>query len=178
MRVKRRFFEENIGLIVEVSYVIAERLKNGNKLILFGNGGSASDASHIAAEFVNRYRMERGALGAIALNTDMSVITSIANDYDYANIFSRQIEALAKKGDVAIGISTSGSSLNVLKAVETAKEKELITIAFTSERGELLSKKVDYAFKIPSKETPRIQETHITLAHILCQNVEELLFKK
>ncbi len=177
IKIKEQFFKENINLIKEVAEIIAKTLNEGSKILIFGNGGSATDASHIAAEFVNRFKRERPGLPAIALNTDMAVITAIANDYDYSEIFARQIKALGNSGDIAIGISTSGSSRNVIKAVEVAKKRGLKTIAFTSIRGEKLISKVDYAFAVPSEDTPRIQETHITLGHILCELVEDILFE-
>lgn len=177
IRVKEEFFKNNLPLIKEVAEVLAKVLNEGGKILIFGNGGSATDASHIAAEFVNRFKRERPGLPAIALNTDMAVITAIANDYDYSEVFAKQIKALGQKGDVAIGISTSGSSRNVLKAMEVAKKRGLKTIAFTSKKGEKLISKVDYAFAVPSDETPRIQETHITLGHILCELVEDILFE-
>jgi D-sedoheptulose 7-phosphate isomerase len=177
IRVKEQFFRENLSLIKEVAEVIAKALNEGGKILIFGNGGSATDASHIAAEFVNRFKKERPALPAIALNTDMAVITAIANDYDFSEIFAKQIKALGQQGDIAIAISTSGSSKNVIKAVEVAKKRGLKTIAFTSKKGEKLTSKVDYAFAVPSEETPRIQETHITLGHILCELVEDILFE-
>lgn len=175
--IKEKFFKENIQTIREVSELIAKTLNEGGKILIFGNGGSATDASHIAAEFVNRFKRERPPLPAIALNTDMAVITAIANDYDYSEVFAKQVKALGQKGDVAIGISTSGSSRNVIKAVEAAKKRGLKTIAFTSTKGEKLISKVDYAFAVPSDCTPRIQETHITLGHILCELVEDILFE-
>ncbi len=177
IKVKELFFKENISLIKEVAELIAKALSEGGKILIFGNGGSATDASHIAAEFVNRFKRERPGLPAIALNTDMAVITAIANDYDYSEIFAKQIKALGQKGDVVIGISTSGSSRNVIKAIEVAKKRGLKTIAFTSKKGEKLISKVDYAFAVPSEDTPRIQETHITLGHILCELVEDILFE-
>jgi D-sedoheptulose 7-phosphate isomerase len=177
IRTKKRFVEENVDAILEVSKVIANAFNDGNKLILFGNGGSATDASHIAAEFVNRFRIERPPLPAIALNTDMAVITSISNDYGYSEIFSKQLKAIAEEGDVVIAISTSGNSPNILKAIDVAKKKKLKTIAFTGAKGEKLASKVHYAFIVPSDKTPRIQETHITLGHVLCQMVEEILFE-
>lgn len=177
IRVKEQFFNENVSLIKEVAELIAKVLNEGGKILLFGNGGSATDASHIAAEFVNRFKRERPGLPAISLNTDMAVITAIANDYDYSEVFVKQIKALGQKGDIVIGISTSGSSRNVLKAVEVAKKRGLKTIAFTSKKGEKLISKVDYAFAVSSEETPRIQETHITLGHILCELVEDILFE-
>ncbi len=176
IEVKKKFIEENATLIEEVSKLIAEAFNEGKKLILFGNGGSACDASHMAAEFVNRFKRERPGLPAICLNTDMAVLTSIANDYDFSEIFARQLKTLAEKGDIAIAISTSGNSRNVLKAVEVAKKKGIKVISFTGLKGDKLAKRSDIAFIVPSENTPRIQETHITLAHVLCQMVEEILF--
>jgi len=175
--VKQQFIDENLDSIIEVAKILAETFNKGGKLILFGNGGSATDASHIAAEFVNRLKRERPALPAIALNTDMAIVTSIANDYDFSDIFVRQLKAIAQEGDVVIAISTSGNSPNVIKAVEIAKKKKLKTIAFTGAKGDRLASKTDYAFAVPSTNTPRIQETHITLGHVLCQMVEEILFE-
>ncbi len=175
--VKQQFVDESIDTIVEVSKILADTFNKGNKLLLFGNGGSATDASHIAAECANRFKKERPAFPAIALNTDMAVVTSIANDYDYSNIFVRQLKALAQDGDIVIAISTSGNSPNVIKAVDVAKKKKLKTIAFTGARGDKLAAKSDYVFAVPSSNTPRIQETHITLGHVLCQMVEEILFE-
>ncbi|MCX5719987.1 MAG: D-sedoheptulose 7-phosphate isomerase [Nitrospirae bacterium] len=175
--VKERFVKEHLKLIIDASKTIAESFNEGKKLILFGNGGSATDASHIAAEFVNRFKKERPGLPAIALNTDMAVITSIANDYDFSEVFSRQLKSLSEDGDVVIAITTSGSSSNVLKAVDVAKKKKLRIIVFTGAKGEKLASKADYAFIVPSENTPRIQETHITLGHVLCQMVEEILFE-
>lgn len=175
--VKDKFVKANIAAIVEASKTIAEAFNEGKKLLLFGNGGSATDASHIAAEFVNRFKKERPGLPAIALNTDVAVITSIANDYDYSEIFARQIKSLSEEGDVVIAISTSGNSANVLKAMDAAKRKKLRTIAFTGAKGEKFASKAEIAFVVPSDSTPRIQETHITLGHVLCQMVEEILFE-
>jgi len=172
-----QFIKENIDAIVEVSKLLADTFDRGNKLMLFGNGGSATDASHIAAEFVNRFKRERPGLPALALNTDMSVMTAIANDYDFSEVFARQVKAFAQEGDVLIAISTSGNSPNVLKAVEAGKKKKLKTIALTGAKGDKLASKVDYAFIVPSANTPRVQEVHITLGHVLCQMVEEILFE-
>jgi len=177
IEVKRKFVEVNADKILEVAEVIAKAFNDGKKLILFGNGGSATDASHIAAEFVNRYKKERPSLPAIALNTDMAVITSIANDYDFSEVFAKQIKSLSNEGDVVIAISTSGSSPNVIKAMDVAKKKKLQTIAFTGLRGEKLASKAQYAFIVPSDNTPRIQETHGVLGHVLCRMVEEILFE-
>jgi len=175
--VKEHFIKENLDKIIEVSRLLADTFDKGNKLILFGNGGSATDASHIAGEFVNRLKKERPGLPAIALNTDIAVLTAIANDYDFSEVFTRQIKTLAQEGDVVIAISTSGNSPNVLKGVDTAKKKKLKTIAFTGAKGDKLISKVDYSFVVPSTNTPRIQEAHITLGHVLCQMVEEILFE-
>lgn len=177
IRVKEKFVKENAALVIEVSKLIADAFNEGKKLIIFGNGGSACDASHIAAEFVNRFRRDRPGLPAISLNTDTAVLTSIANDYDYSEIFARQVKTLAGPGDIAVAISTSGGSKNILKAVDVAKKKGLKVIAFTGSKGEKLASKSDYAFVVPSDDTPRIQETHITLGHVLCQIVEEILFE-
>lgn len=174
---KEQFIKENVDTIVEVSKLIANSFNDGRKVILFGNGGSATDASHMAAEFVGRFKRERPGLPAIALNTDMAILTSLANDYDFSEVFARQLKALAQEGDIVIAISTSGNSPNVLKAVDAAKRKKLKTIAFTGAKGEKLASKVNYAFVVPSEKTPRIQETHITLGHVLCQMVEEILFE-
>lgn len=177
IEVKKKFVEGHVDTIIEVANVIANAFNKGKKVLLFGNGGSATDASHLAAEFVNRFQKERPSLPAIALNTDMAVITAIANDYDFSEIFSKQLKSLSDEGDVAIGISTSGSSANILKAMDVAKRKKLITIAFTGLKGDKFAAKAHYAFIVPSDKTARIQETHITLGHVLCRMVEEILFE-
>jgi len=175
--VKQQFVKENVDTIIEVSRMIADSLNKGGKLLLFGNGGSSTDASHIAAEFVNRFLKDRPPFPAIALNTDMAVITSISNDYDFSEIFARQLKALAQEGDVVLAISTSGNSPNVLKAIDVAKKKKLKTIAFTGAKGDKLASKTDYVFAVPSSNTPRIQETHSILGHVICQMVEEILLE-
>lgn len=175
--VKQQFIQENVDMVVEVSKLLSDTFNNGNKLMLFGNGGSASDASHIAGEFVNRFKKERPGLPAIALNTDMAVMTAIANDYDFTEIFARQLKVIAQDGDAVIAISTSGNSPNILKAMDTAKKKKIKIIAFTGAKGDKMAAKAHYAFVVPSSNTPRIQETHITLGHVLCQMVEEILFE-
>ncbi len=178
IQVKQKFMDDkNIDKIFEVAKIIANAFNEGAKLILFGNGGSSTDASHIAAEFVNRFKRERPGLPAIALNTDMAVITAIANDYDYSEVFAKQLKALAQEGDIVLAISTSGNSPNVLKAMEVAKKKKLITIALTGIKGEKFASKATYSFIVPSDNTPRIQETHITIGHVICQMVEEILFE-
>ena len=178
IHVKQKFIEEkNIDKIFEVSKAIAGSFNEGKKLILFGNGGSSTDASHIAAEFINRFKKERPGLPAIALNTDMAVITSIANDYDFADIFAKQLKAIADEGDVVLAISTSGNSPNIMKAMDVAKRKKLTTVAFTGMKGEKFASRATFGFIVPSDNTARIQETHITLGHVICQMVEEILFE-
>jgi len=162
--------------ITAAATAIAEAFKAGRKLLLFGNGGSAADAQHIAAEFMNRFLIERPPLPAIALTTDTSVITSVANDYAFDDIFSKQVKALGRKGDVAIGITTSGTSANVLKALRAAKKLGMITIALTGDGGKAASL-ADIALQVPSRSTPRIQEAHIAVGHILCDLTDTLLFK-
>lgn len=162
--------------IAAAAEAIAEAFKAGRKLLLFGNGGSAADAQHIAAEFVNRFLIERPPLPAIALSTDTSVLTSIANDYSFDEVFSKQLKALGKKGDIALGITTSGSSANVLKALRAAKKLGMVTIALTGEAGKAASL-ADIALQIPSRSTPRIQEAHIVVGHILCDLTDGLLFR-
>jgi D-sedoheptulose 7-phosphate isomerase len=162
--------------IAEAAEAIADAFKAGRKLLLFGNGGSAADAQHVAAEFMNRFLIERPPLPAVALTTDTSVLTSIANDYSFDEIFSKQVKALGKKGDVALGITTSGSSGNVLKALRVAKRLGMITIALTGEGGRAASL-ADIPLQIPSRSTPRIQEAHIAVLHILCDLTDTLLFK-
>ncbi len=174
--VKVKFARENADKIVEVVQLISQAFREGRKLLLFGNGGSATDASHIAAEFVNRFLMERPPLPAIALNTDVAVLTSISNDYEYSQVFSKQLTALGHEGDVVIGISTSGNSGNVIKALEVARKNGMKTVILTGGTGGKLANLADYTFIVPTKHTPRIQETHITLGHTICQMVDEELF--
>lgn len=175
--IKRKFAETYESKIEEVAGEIVEAFKRGNKLLLYGNGGSAADCQHMAAEFVNRFKIERPPLPAIALTTDTSIITSIGNDYDFSDIFSKQIKALAVEGDIVIAISTSGNSPNVLKAMEAGKKLNLLTILFTGGNGGKALELSDYTFLVPSGDTPRIQEVHIALAHVLCEMVDFKLFK-
>ncbi|MBI4842972.1 MAG: D-sedoheptulose 7-phosphate isomerase [Nitrospirae bacterium] len=175
--VQERFISENIDSVIQVSNLIAGAFKNGGKLLLFGNGGSSTDAAHIAAEFVGRFKMERPALPAIALNTNMAIVTAVANDYDFSEIFARQVKAHGHEGDVAVGISTSGNSPNVVKAIEAAAKKKMMTVVLTGASGGRLKSMADHVFAVPSDNTPRIQETHIILGHVICQIVEEILFK-
>jgi D-sedoheptulose 7-phosphate isomerase len=172
---KKRFVNTNMDLMISAAYKISDSISSGHKVLIFGNGGSAADAQHIAAEFVNRFRIERPPLAAIALTTDTSILTSIGNDYSFDDVFSKQVLALGREEDVAIGISTSGNSKNVIKAVEAAKEKGLFTIGFTGRGGKLASV-ADMVFSVESEVTARIQEVHITLGHILCELVDRKLF--
>jgi D-sedoheptulose 7-phosphate isomerase len=175
-RIKVKFARENADKIVEVVQLIAQAFREGRKVILFGNGGSAMDASHIAAEFMNRFLIERPPLPAVALNSDTALLTCISNDYDFSQIFSKQLSALGHEGDVVIGISTSGNSPNVIKGLEMAKKNGMKTVALTGGTGGKMAGLADYTFIIPTKVTPRIQEAHITLGHTICQLVDEELF--
>ncbi|MCI8362392.1 MAG: D-sedoheptulose 7-phosphate isomerase [Clostridia bacterium] len=159
--------------IVDISKTIVECLKSGNKILIAGNGGSASDAQHFAGEIVGRFLLERRGLACVCLNTDTSVMTCIANDYSYDDIFSRQIEAIGKKGDIFIGISTSGNSKNVIKAVEKSKKMGITTIGFLGKDGGKLKNIVDDALIIPYKSTARVQEHHIMSIHLICEIVEK-----
>jgi len=180
IKVKRKILDDPslLNKVKEITLVIIKAYRNRKKLILFGNGGSAADAQHIAAELVNKLKLERSALPALAFTTDTSILTSIANDYDYSRVFARQVEALVEEGDVVIGISTSGSSLNVLKGIEVAKEKGARTVGFTGKDGGKLTQIADLTLEVPSSDTPRIQEAHITILHIICFLVERELFSK
>ena len=175
IRAKERFFEERADDVVRAAELMIAALRSGRKILLFGNGGSAADAQHLAAELVNRYRRARPALAALALTTDTSILTAIANDASFEEIFSRQIEALGEPGDVAIAISTSGRSPNVVRAVETARRLGLRTIGLLGRDGGLVAPLVDVPLIVPAEETPRIQEVHITLGHILCDLIESAL---
>jgi len=173
---KELLSKTQIDKILEVVNIITNSIKNGGKLILFGNGGSAADSQHIAGELVGRFQKERRGIAALALTTNTSNLTAIANDYGFELTFARQIEAIGKKGDVVIGISTSGKAHNVIAAVIKAKEMEIKTVALTGGDGGELAELTDISIIIPSKRTPRIQEAHITIGHIICELVEEELF--
>jgi D-sedoheptulose 7-phosphate isomerase len=172
IRVKKQVIAEQIPPLVEIVRLLLLGVRAGNKIILFGNGGSAADAQHIAAELVSRFRRDREALPAIALTTDTSILTSVGNDYSFAEVFARQIAALGRPGDVAFALSTSGNSPNVLRAVKKAREKGLATVGFTGQDGGLLKDGVDICFRVPSQNTARIQEAHITAAHVICEIIE------
>jgi len=174
--IKLAFVERYLDQIERVAVEITERLKKGGTVYLFGNGGSAADAQHIAAELIGRFSKDRPPIRAVALTTDTSVLTALSNDYGYETVFERQIEALAGEKDVAIGISTSGNSENVLRALKRAREKGALTIAFLGKDGGRIKEVADYPFVVPSYETPRIQECHITLGHVLCELIERLMF--
>lgn len=175
IQVKKRVLEEQIATLNEIVGVLLRSLRSGHKVLLFGNGGSAADSQHIAAELVSKFRRERQALPAIALTTDTSILTSIGNDYSFDDIFARQVEAWGQEGDVAIGISTSGNSANVLKAFRMARDKGLTTVGLTGLDGGKLKDAVDVCFRAPSQSTPRIQEVHITVAHAICELLEQEL---
>jgi D-sedoheptulose 7-phosphate isomerase len=175
--VKKQFLREGLSQLTSIIKLIADALENGNKLLLFGNGGSAAQAQHLAAEFVNRLFMDRPPLPAMALSTDTSILTSIGNDYSFSEIFSKQIVALGREGDVAIGISTSGNSANVIRAIEIAKEMGLETVALTGNDGGDLAKVANHSLIVPSSNTPCIQEVHMAVAHILCEMVEAQIFR-
>jgi len=175
IRIKEGFINAHLDRIVHTAEMLATGIVSGHKILIFGNGGSAADAQHIAAEFVNRFRIERQPLAALALTTDTSIITSIANDYHFDEIFEKQIRALGKKGDIALGISTSGNSPNVIRAVAAAKEIGLLTIGLTGPGGKL-AEMVDLVFAVNSSTTARIQESHIILGHLLCELTDRILF--
>ncbi len=170
--------ENLLALIQDVSKECIRAYKNGFKTLLAGNGGSAADAQHIAAEFVARFYFDRKSLPSIALTTDTSILTAIGNDYAYDKIFSRQLEAHAKKGDIFIAISTSGNSKNIIQALKTCKDMGVLSVGLTGENGGEMKSLCAYCLKIPSKDTPRIQEAHILIGHIICAIVEKELFKK
>ncbi|MDN5361465.1 MAG: D-sedoheptulose 7-phosphate isomerase [Moorella sp. (in: firmicutes)] len=163
--------------VIQVTEVWIEALKNGKKILFFGNGGSAADAQHLAGELVGKFKLERDALPALALNTNTSIITAIANDYDFNRVFERQVAALARPGDVAVGISTSGNSKNVLYGLQKAREIGAVTIGFLGYGGGIIRDVCDVALIVPANDTPRIQEAHILTGHVICELVEKALFE-
>ncbi|MFH1128745.1 MAG: D-sedoheptulose 7-phosphate isomerase [Candidatus Omnitrophota bacterium] len=175
IQVKEEILRSGIGQIKEIVELLIECLRKGGKVILFGNGGSAADAQHIAAEFIGRFKKDRSALAALALTTNTSVLTSLANDYGYEVIFAKQIEALGQKNDIVIAISTSGKAKNVSLGIKQAKKIGLKTVALTGGDGGELAKLADVSFLVPSMVTARIQEAHITIGHIICELVEQTL---
>lgn len=173
IQIKEELILTSTGQIMAITQVVIDCLKKNGKVILFGNGGSASDSQHIVAELVGRFKKDRAALPALALTTNTSVLTSLANDYGYEIIFARQLEALGQKNDVAMGISTSGKAKNVNLAIKQAKKMGIKTVALTGGGGGALAKLADISLIVPSSSTPRIQEAHITIGHIICELVEE-----
>lgn len=170
--------EKELDRIISFSKALYKVFKEGGKLLICGNGGSAADAQHMAAEFVNRFRIERNPLPAIALTTDTSVLTSIGNDYSFYDVFSKQVKALGKKGDVLFGITTSGKSPNVLRAFEVAKEMGMITAGLSGDFVENMAKICDYYIPVPSRNTPRIQEVHLLVEHIICEIIDDMWRKE
>ena len=177
MATKKRVLEGDTAVLGEIAAIVIEALRRGNKVLFFGNGGSAADSQHLAAELIGRFRRERAALPALALTTDSSILTALANDYSYDIVFSRQLQAFGRAGDVALGITTSGNSANVLRAMETARALGMKTIGFTGEGGGKLKGLVDVCFCVPSRETSHIQEMHITVGHAVCEMIERELFE-
>ncbi|NOQ17421.1 MAG: SIS domain-containing protein [Methyloprofundus sp.] len=179
-QVKQKILNDSalVGLIMEVAQKTVDTYKNGNKTLIAGNGGSAADAQHIAGEFVSRFYFDRPGLASQALTTDTSILTSIANDYGYEKLFSRQIQANGNAGDMFIGISTSGNSKNIIAALKECKEKGITSVGLAGDTGGKMADLCDYCIKVPSTSTPRIQESHILIGHIICSVVEESLFGK
>lgn len=173
---KEAFFKHSTNLVIDAARLIADAFKNNCKLLICGNGGSAADAQHIAGEFVNRFMIERPPLPAIALTVDTSVITSIGNDYDFSQIFSKQVKALGKEGDVMLAISTSGNSTNIIKALKAARDIGIKNIGLTGKGGGKMAGMVDILLNVDSDCTPRIQEVHILASHIICELVDHILF--
>jgi len=167
---------KHVDEINDITNKIIKAYSNNNKVIWFGNGGSAADAQHLSCELVSKFLMDREAIPSIALTTNTSILTAISNDYSFEDVFARQVEAFAEKGDILVGITTSGTSPNVIKALEIGKKKGTINIAFTGENAEEIKDFVDYIIDIPSKDTPRIQESQIMIGHIICDLVERTLF--
>lgn len=178
LRVKERFILDHTDQIKELATWVANAFGNGGKLLIFGNGGSAADAQHIAAEFVNRFLLERPPLPALALTTDTSILTSISNDYDYSEVFAKQIRALGCNRDIALGITTSGNSLNVVKGLQVSKELGLKAVALAGQDGGQAAKIADLSLVVSSHQVPRIQEAHGLFGHILCELVDYILFKR
>lgn len=177
IEVKEELLKTHVDMLLEIADMIIKAVKDGKKVIVFGNGGSAADSQHIVAELIGRFKIERAPIPAIALSTNTSTITALSNDYGYEVSFKRQLEGLASTGDIAIGISTSGNATNVDEALKSAKRLGLKIITMTGRDGGKIAKLADIAFKVPSRNTPRIQEAHITAGHIICELVEDQLSK-
>lgn len=176
---KKSIYDNNelTECIIKIATVIVNCIKNGGKILIAGNGGSAGDAQHFAGEFINRFYFDRPGLPCIALTTDTSVLTAIGNDYSFDKIFSKQVEALGKKEDIFIGISTSGNSTDIIEAMKLCKEKGILNIGLTGGKIGKMDNLCDYIYKVPSDETPRIQEAHLMVEHIICAIVEKSIFK-
>ena len=168
--------KEILNIIDEVAQKIIKAFKNDKKVLLCGNGGSAADAQHIAAELSGKFYLDRNPLFAEALHTNSSFLTAVANDYSFNEVFGRAVKAMGRKGDVLIGISTSGNSLNIIKAIETANKLKMVTVGLTGDDGGKMKNLCKYLIKIPSQDTPRIQEAHILVGHIICELVEKEIF--
>ncbi|MBN2453070.1 MAG: D-sedoheptulose 7-phosphate isomerase [Candidatus Omnitrophica bacterium] len=177
VRAEEALLKEQVVNIEKAARVIIKSFRTGGKVLIFGNGGSAADSQHMAAELVGRFMKDRRALPAVALNANSSILTALGNDYGYEATFSRQVAALGRKGDVAVGISTSGNSPNILKAIEEAGSLEMETIGLTGRGGGRLAKICDIPISVNAKDTPRVQESHILIIHILCDLVERELFR-
>ena len=179
-KVKEKILADSslMSLINEVAKKAVETYKNGHKTLIAGNGGSAADAQHIAGEFVSKFYFDRPGLASQALTTDTSILTAVANDYGYERLFARQIQANGDRGDLFIAISTSGNSANILEALKECQDKGILTVGLTGESGGKMVDLCDYCIRIPSSSTPRIQESHILIGHIICSVVEEALFGK
>jgi len=171
-RLQKEFLKHNTEMLARVAEVLIQAFRKGRTVYFFGNGGSAADAQHLAAEFVNRFRLDRRALPALALNVDTSVLTSIANDAGYDRVFARQIEAFGRADDVAVGLSTSGASPNVIEGIRRARQQGLVTVGFSGDGGPLL-RETDHCIVVPSKTTARVQEMHILAGHVICDIVEQ-----
>lgn len=176
-RLREQFFAENTDLVVEAARTLAVCLARGGKILFCGNGGSAADAQHLAAEFVNRFEIDRPPLAAIALTTDTSIITAVGNDFDYGQIFAKQVQALGSPEDVLVGISSSGNSENVIKAFETARENGVVTMGLTGRDGGRMAELSDVLMNVPAQQTALVQEIHISIGHLLCGLVDYFLFQ-
>jgi D-sedoheptulose 7-phosphate isomerase len=176
VRVKQRFLEQNLDVLARAIRAVAETIETGNKVLFFGNGGSAADAQHLAAEFVNRYLIERPPLPAVALTTDSSVVTAIANDFSFDEVFAKQIRALGKRGDCAVGISTSGRSRNVIEGLTVAAELGLRTIGLGGPSDGPMRETCEFYLAVEGAPTPRIQETHVVIGHAMVEMMDHLLF--
>ncbi len=174
--VQNLFLETHAQDLIELAFDISQAFSQGKKMMIMGNGGSAADAQHMAAEFVNRFKIERSPLPALSLSTDTSILTAIGNDYGFDQVFEKQIQALGVSGDILLGISTSGNSPDIIKGFKTAREKKITTVALTGNRGGSMIEWADRSLIVPSYDTPHIQETHILAIHLLCELVDCILF--